>query len=308
MFVEICMTNGKGGSSLFRHRVGSFLGKSMDTDRISTLWDLPHPEKYGVDLGPAADSEFKRSRRLILWLGLHLAWGVVFRFYRSSRIGIIGKDLEDELIARGKGIIYAHWHRYAQFYFFHAGHKRHVMMISPKLGGEYGARCMDKVGVLSVRGSSKKMSKEGKLRYRGGREALSAMVGLIKEEGFHAGITVDGPKGPALRMKAGAIHLARDTGSPILVLSAAARPHLRLPGWDRMWMPLPFSRIVYFFSGPFYVPEDANDDQEEEIRLHVEAHMMEMAVKAERYWRDEDTRTGLPVPLWQGDRQGRASG
>jgi lysophospholipid acyltransferase (LPLAT)-like uncharacterized protein len=270
----------------------------MDADRVSTLWKIKDPGKYGVDFGPAPDSQFKRSRRLILWVGLHLAWGVVFRFYRSSRIGVIGKQLEDELIARGKGIIYAHWHRYSQFYFFHVGRKRHVMMISPKFGGEYGARCMDRVGVLSVRGSSKKLSKEGVPRQRGGREALSAMEGLVREEGFHAGITVDGPKGPALCMKAGAIHLARDTGSPIMVLTAAAKPHLRLPGWDRMWMPLPFSRIIYFFSGPFYVPKDVESDQEEEIRLCVEGHMREMTQKAEGYWKEENTRSQFPAPLW----------
>jgi lysophospholipid acyltransferase (LPLAT)-like uncharacterized protein len=172
------------------------------------------------------------------------------------------------------------------------------MMISPKFGGEYGARCMDKVGVLSVRGSSKKLSKEGVPRHRGGREALSAMVDLVKEEGFHAGITVDGPKGPALSMKAGAISLARDTGSPIMVLTAAARPHLRIPGWDRMWMPLPFSRIIYFFSGPFYVPKDVADNQAEEIRLRIEIHMRDMTLKAERYWKDEDTRKDLAAPLW----------
>jgi lysophospholipid acyltransferase (LPLAT)-like uncharacterized protein len=270
----------------------------VDTNRISALWNIRNPEKYGVPLGPRPDSDFKPSRRLVFWVGLHLAWGVVFRFYNSSRIGVIGKELEDDLIARGKGIIYAHWHRYAQFYFFHAGHKRHVMMISPKLGGEFGARCMDRVGVLTVRGSSTKVGKEGRLRYKGGKEALSAMVSLVREEGFHAGITVDGPRGPALEMKAGAVQLAKITDSPILALTAAARPHLRLPGWDRMWMPLPFSRILYFFSGPFYVPKEADERQKEEIRLRVEGHMREMALQAERYWKDESIRKRLPTPLW----------
>jgi hypothetical protein len=270
----------------------------MDTDRISSLWNLRDPGKYGVHLGPRPDRDFGRSRLLVFWLGLRLAWGIVFRFYRSSRIGIVGKDLEETLIAHGPGIIYAHWHRYAQFYFFHAGRKRHVMMISPKTGGEFGARCMDRVGVLTVRGSSTKLSKEGKPRYRGGKEALSAMVELVREEGFHAGITGDGPRGPALALKAGAIHLARLTGSPILVLSAAARPHLRLPGWDRMWMPLPFSKIILFFSGPFYVPQDADEGRLEDLRVQLEAHMRGMAAKAERYWKDERIRKEFLEPSW----------
>ncbi len=270
----------------------------MDAERISGLFSLKDPERYGVDLGPGQDSDFRASRRLVMWLGLHLAWGVVFRFYRSSRVGTIGKDLEDDLFARGQGIIYAHWHQYAQFYFFHAGRKRHLMMISPKLGGEFGARCMDRVGVLTVRGSSTKVTKEGHLRYRGGKEALSAVERLVKEEGFHAGITADGPKGPAFHVKPGALHLARDTGSPIMVLTAAARPRFRLPGWDRMWMPFPFSRIIYFFSGPFYVPPDADDKLIEKARLQLEHHMRDMTARAGKYWKDQATRREFPEPLW----------
>ncbi len=271
----------------------------MNAERIAARFNLRDPARYGVDMGPGPDSDFRASRRLVMWFGLHLAWGLVFRFYRSSRLGFVGRDVEDGLLARGKGIIYAHWHQYAQFYFFHAGGKRHLMMISPKLGGEFGARCMDRVGVLTVRGSSTKVTREGHLRYRGGKEALSAVVRLVKEEGFHAGITADGPKGPAFRLKPGALYLARDTGSPILVLTTAARPRFRLPGWDRMWMPFPFSRIINFFSGPFYVPPDADEDRIEETRLRLEQHMQDMTAKAVRYWKDEETRREFPEPEWK---------
>ena len=61
------------------------------------------------------------------------------------------------------------------------------MMISQKEGGEYGARCMARVGVLAVRGSTSSLSRTGRIRDKKGREALAAMVGLVRDEGFHAG-------------------------------------------------------------------------------------------------------------------------
>ena len=58
------------------------------------------------------------------------------------------------------------------------------------------------------------------------------------------------------------------------------------------------TRILYFFSGPFYVPRDADDRQVEEVRLQVEGHMRGMAVQAERYWKEEGIRKKFPAPLW----------
>jgi len=262
------------------------------------LSEIKDPEKYGVHLGPYDNSRFKLKTILIFWLGLHFAWFFAFRFHDYSKIGIIGKDLEDNLIQKKKGIIYAHWHRYSQFYFFHIRQKRHVMMISSKEGGEFGARCMARIGVIAIRGSPKRVKRDGRVKDKKGKDALRAMESLVRNEGFHAGLTVDGSKGPAFVMKIGAINLSSDTGSPIIVLTAAAKPHFTLPGWDKMWMPAPFSKIVYFFTGPFYVPKDADNIEKEETRLKIEGHMRDMAKKAENYFKDEKIRKEFPEPLW----------
>jgi lysophospholipid acyltransferase (LPLAT)-like uncharacterized protein len=153
------------------------------------------------------------------------------------------------------------------------------------------------VGVLSVRGSTSSLSRTGKIRDKKGKEALAAMVGLVRDEGFCAGLTVDGPKGPALALKMGAVTLAKETGSPIVVMTAAARPHATLFSWDKMWVPLPFSKIVYFFTGPFYVPRNAGEAEKESIRVEVEAHMRDMAHEAERYFFDEAVRKELVKPV-----------
>jgi hypothetical protein len=173
------------------------------------------------------------------------------------------------------------------------------MMISHKDGGELGARCMDEVGVVAVRGAPKKISKSsGRIKNKQGMEALATLQDMIREGKFHTGLTVDGPSGPALKVKNGVIALARDTGAPIMVMTMAARPKFRLFTWDRMWITAPFSKVLFLFSGPFYVPADADEEGLEESRREVEAHMVEMAHKADRYWKDKTVRESLPEPIW----------
>jgi lysophospholipid acyltransferase (LPLAT)-like uncharacterized protein len=258
---------------------------------------LGYSEKYGVHLGPYEDGQFSLSSRFVFLIGIPLGVWPVTLAYRTSRVRTVGAALPEEILSEGRTIIFAHWHRYAQYYYFWARGRRHVMMISQKEGGEYGARCMARVGVLSVRGSTSSLSRTGKIRNKKGKEALAAMVGLVRDEGFCAGLTVDGPKGPALALKMGAVTLAKETGSPIVVMTAAARPHATLFSWDKMWVPLPFSKIVYFFTGPFYVPRNAGEAEKESIRVEVEAHMRDMAQEAERYFFDEAVRKELVKPV-----------
>jgi len=268
----------------------------MDAKKLTDRWKISNPEQYGVHFGPYENSRFKKTRLFSFWLMVHVAMRVVMCFYRLSRVKIVGDDLESKLLSEYRGVLYAHWHRYAQYYFLYAAGKKHVIMSSHKDSGEVGARTMARVGILTARGSSGKKKSGGRIKNKGGRDALAAMAALIENEGFSAGLTVDGPSGPPLCLKSGIIHLARETGAPILVLTAAARPKFRLPTWDRMWMPAPFSRIYFFLSGPFFVPPDATDDEMEQIRRAVEDHMRERAEQAGRHLIDLKAPTTLYSP------------
>lgn len=260
-------------------------------------WDIKNPEQYGVHFGPYDDSRFKPTRRLMFKTGVPFMMKLIGFFYTSSKVSVIGKHIEDRLVSGKGGVIYAHWHRYAQYYFMYASHKRHVIMSSHKDSGEIGARTMKSVGILTVRGAPKKVKRGGRIKDKKGKEALNAMIKLMRDEGFHAGLTVDGPSGPALILKKGLIHLAKESGSPILVMSAAARPHFTLSTWDKMWMPALWSKIVYIFTGPFYVPRDADDEKMEDIRREIEEHMKVWAKNAELYWKDVKLRGELGEPV-----------
>ena len=136
-------------------------------------------EKYGVHLGPYEDGRFSSFYRFVFRFVLPVVVGLISPWYTLSRVGLIGGDLNEEMLSRGKGIIYAHWHRYAQYYYFWVKGRRHVMMISQKEGGEFGAQCMARIGVLAVRGSTSSLSRTGRIRDKKGREALDAMVAFF---------------------------------------------------------------------------------------------------------------------------------
>jgi lysophospholipid acyltransferase (LPLAT)-like uncharacterized protein len=232
----------------------------------------------------------------MFWLGVPSLMFIFMGFFKSCRVGVIGKELENELISKNESIIYAHWHRYAPLYLMYGSYKKHVIMSSHKDSGELGARCMKKVGIETVRGAPKKIGKKGNIKDRRGKVALLAMGELMKREGFHAGLTVDGPSGPAFVLKKGTITLAKETGFPIVVLTAAIKRKFTILSWDKMWFPLPFTKIIYFLTGPFFIPHDADDTLFEECRLTIENHMKDMAEKAERYWNEAEIKNELPEP------------
>jgi hypothetical protein len=86
----------------------------------------------------------------------------------------------------------------------------------------------------------------------------------------------DGPLGPARQVKHGVIRLAADLGMILLPASAAARPRLVLARrWDRMELPLPFSRIRLTIGPPIVIPRDLGGHSiawwEEGVREALEA-------------------------------------
>ena len=66
-------------------------------------------------------------------------------------------------------------------------------------------------------------------------------------------VAVDGPHGPALRVRPGAPWLARASGRPLIPTGFAARPALRWPRWDRQIIPLPGMRLAAIFGTPVFV-------------------------------------------------------
>ena len=92
------------------------------------------------------------------------------------------------------------------------------------------------------------------------RVALKRMTGAL-DNGSDVGIALDGPHGPAGRVRPGALWLARFTGYPLVPMAFAARPAFRVPRWDRHLVPLPGARITAVFSTPVRLERNAKIDE-----------------------------------------------
>lgn len=89
--------------------------------------------------------------------------------------------------------------------------------------------------------------------------ALRAMMrGLSK--GSDVVVAVDGPYGPAGRVRPGTFWLGKMTARPLVAVGFAAWPSVRIPRWDRHLVPLPDARIAVVFGEPIRLARDREID------------------------------------------------
>ena len=91
-----------------------------------------------------------------------------------------------------------------------------------------------------------------------------------KVEGLNAGITPDGPRGPARKLQEGVITLGQLSQYPILPVSFSASRAIRLKSWDRFMIPIPFSRAAFVYGEPITIPRRLNETEKDAWRARVE--------------------------------------
>lgn len=75
-----------------------------------------------------------------------------------------------------------------------------------------------------------------------GKRAVNELAHLVRK-GFSTTISPDGPAGPARTLKKGVLHLAVQSGVPIVPLTISASRFISVPSWDSKRLPLPFAQI-----------------------------------------------------------------
>jgi hypothetical protein len=166
----------------------------------------------------------------------------------TARFRVEGWENWEEATRAGGLPIYTAWHDsiFLSTYFWRG--RRIVVMTSQSFDGEYIARFIQRFGYGAARGSAT----------RGGVGALVEMARLVRE-GCPAGFTIDGPRGPRRVAKMGAVMLAKKTGRPVLPFAVNAERRLTLGSWDRLQIPLPFTRASVRIAPPISVPADADE-------------------------------------------------
>jgi lysophospholipid acyltransferase (LPLAT)-like uncharacterized protein len=123
------------------------------------------------------------------------------------------------------------------------------VMSSNSYDGEYTGRIIRKFGFVAVKGSSS-------------RNAVRALLGLRRalDEGWTVAFTLDGPRGPRHKVKPGPVALGRSSGVPLAMFHLAVDKAWTLSTWDRLMIPMPFSRVLMRIGKLIHIPTDATDE------------------------------------------------
>ncbi|MDP7033162.1 MAG: DUF374 domain-containing protein [Planctomycetota bacterium] len=206
---------------------------------------------------------------------------VFFRAYMgfvhlTSRKTYIG--MEESLwkpLRRGENLFAAIAHQDALIAAYEYRGSGFLILISQSRDGDLIAEISHRLGYGTVRGSSS----------RGGRAAVRELQEHYEAHresgrGLLTAITVDGPRGPAFQIKPGVVHLARKTGSGIVIQRGWAKHKILLKSWDRTVIPLPFNHFVFHFEGPFQVPPLEGGEDFDQFRLNIEGHLRRLALRS----------------------------
>ena len=214
-------------------------------------------------------SEDARVLRAVPWL----AAGLMRCLSRLLRTVHVGRVYPERCWARGERIIVAFWHgRLLMMPFVYPG-KPGAILISQHRDGEYIGRIATRLGFEVIRGSAT----------RGGMRALKQIIRAIKGR-LNLVITPDGPQGPRAKVKSGIIEMARLTGAPVVPVSFSTSRRRFLKSWDAFLVPVPFSRAVYIWGEPIYVPRTATKDEVAKHQEALEERLNLLTIKADHYF------------------------
>jgi len=202
---------------------------------------------------------------LIYWLVCFFRWTYRFRYFGEENIELVRAK-------HPKGsYCLASWHEHALAGVVGQPYVPYCMIISKSKDGEFVHFICSRFGFETVRGSSS----------RGGQEARQGLEEAVGR-GVPAAFTVDGPRGPRHRSKAGILKTAFNTGCAILPVAAVAQDSwVVTKAWDQTKIPKPFSPIVYQFGPIFEVPQDLNEANFEETLHALDERIKETEAMAE---------------------------
>jgi lysophospholipid acyltransferase (LPLAT)-like uncharacterized protein len=146
----------------------------------------------------------------------------------------------------------------------HIGSK-YALIVSASKDGDIMTSACESFGHNVARGSSS----------RGGKEALIEIIKIMKK-GMPAAMAVDGPRGPAFKVKPGAIEMARLTQSSVIPVSYyAKRVWCFHKSWDKFKLAKPFTKIVIVYGEPIFISPEVSKEEFEKYQLFIEEQMIQ---------------------------------
>ena len=144
-------------------------------------------------------------------------------------------------------------------------------MVSTSLDGQLIANTLKIFGYEIIFGSSN-------------RSPVRALVRSIQkmEQGFDVAFTVDGPRGPANKVKPGALFLAKKMNAIIIPATSSACPSITFKSWDRYLLPKPFAQAAIVFGQPFIPSSHSGEETLREECQLIENTLNEITKQADQ--------------------------
>lgn len=218
---------------------------------------------------------YSLSERIVIRAADLFFYTLIKLISSTLRWEVRGIEHLDLILSSGHRVIFTFWHSCIFGATWMWRRRAIVVMSSQSRDGEYIARFIKRFGYGTARGSST----------RGGGRALAEMAQCL-ESGLDVAFTIDGPRGPAYTAKTGAVTLARHTGQAILPFHVAVQRRIELPSWDRLQIPLPFTRALTLIGEPIYVSPDSTDEEVAASQSVLQATLDRLRAEGES-WRDE---------------------
>lgn len=169
-----------------------------------------------------------------------LEWPIGFFLWILSRSVVASLRVERQGTEPEGAAIHVIFHRHLPLLMVHHGRARRRIMMSAAPRMAPIARWARLLGLRLERGATGEH----------GREALDALENALFR-GESVLLAVDGPAGPALRVKPGCVELARRTGAPIVPMGYGGPGTFEVPRrWDRLLLVVPFGRVVLRVGAP----------------------------------------------------------
>lgn len=191
---------------------------------------------------------------------------------KSLRVNFINKNVLDELERQNKNYVLAFWHGTMLLPWYLSRNKNVAALISKSKDGELLSKLLKHWDFNVIRGSSSV----------GGDVALEIMIDFAKNNNSIA-ITPDGPRGPAHKLKAGAVITAKKSGLPLVLLGAGYKTKKLLKSWDSFQVPLFFSKAKVVFSDPIYIDSKLSYEETSKIIENCENELRKLQEEAELF-------------------------
>lgn len=193
--------------------------------------------------------------------------------YKTSKWEFLGVP-QINAITQERGWIGCFWHGRMSLipFMWRWPHKKIVAIISAHSDGMMVARTFKHLNIDHVSGSTNK----------GGVRAFITLKEVLDRQDV-VGIIPDGPRGPARKLSEGIIFLAKHSGQPIVPLAYASSRYKTFNSWDKFQLPLPFSKGVFIYGDPIFIPQDIKGDDMEKYRLLVENALTAVEHQADHF-------------------------